>query len=410
MKFTLKHALLVAAIVLCGAAALTYGAWRAGEEPELARTPAACNTAAAQARIARPPEGAGLRERVAGLLVTGFPGDHADHDDFRAFAGFAQRYPLAGVIHLERNIRTAADVMALNGKLARALDRPFIMVDEEGGIVTRLRVLTGFPVPPAAKDVAAGKTPDGARRLYRPLAEALATLGFNLNLGPVVDLERNADNPVIARYRRAYSAEPAEVVDYARAFAQAHAEAGVLTVLKHFPGHGSSATDTHHESADISWSWHPDELLPFAGLIEEGHAPLVMTSHVSLSSDLLGQPEPEIATFSPGIVAYLRERLCHEGLIVSDDMTMAAVGEGPLADRLEKAIRAGHDLVLLAAPRWIGTDRIARAIDTVAQRAEADPELAAMIETAFARVAAFKRERLIEKDGEAVASEAQRAL
>ena len=104
--------------------------------------------------------------------------------------------------------------------------------------------------------------------------------GVNFNLAPVVDLDLNPDNPIIGRYGRSFGVEPEHVVRYARAFDQGPPSDGIGCCLKHFPGHGSAAADSHLGFVDSTGDWQEQELIPFARLIAEGYGDAVMTAHV----------------------------------------------------------------------------------------------------------------------------------
>ena len=151
----------------------------------------------------------------------------------------------------------------------------------------RLRASNGFADTPSAEDVAAQQTPAQARATYGQMARMVADAGFNFNFGPVVDLRgdpadplQQAVSPVIGKLKRAYSNDPATVVRYAETFIQAHHEAGVLTALKHWPGHGLATGDTHLGLVDVTQTAQPIEQWPFQQLIRSGNADAVMTAHL----------------------------------------------------------------------------------------------------------------------------------
>ena len=132
---------------------------------------------------------------------------------------------------------------------------PFIAVDQEGGLVQRLTRRNGFSNFPSARSVGRNPSyasPESVVRLYATMAEELADAGFNLNFGPVVDLNLNPANPVIGGRKRSFGADPTTVTMLARAFIIAHRDANIVTVAKHFPGHGSSHVDSHKALADVS--------------------------------------------------------------------------------------------------------------------------------------------------------------
>src|SRR3990172_7482535 len=185
-----------------------------------------------------------------------------------------------------------------------------------------------------------------ARRIARRLREA----GINWNLAPVVDVGYNPANPVIVGTARAFSANPWLVAEHARAFIRGmHAE-GVLTALKHFPGHGSSYADSHEGFVDVTDTASAEvELAPYRMLIAEGLADAVMTAHVW--NRRLGPERP--APLSRATVAgLLRGVLGFDGPVVSDDLRMGAIEQRyGLGAAAALALDAGVDLLLIAAHR-----------------------------------------------------------
>src|SRR5690349_24260108 len=139
--------------------------------------------------------------------------------------------------------------------------------------------------------MAKAPTLDSVRFYSEATASTLAGLGINLNFAPVVDLASNPDNPIIARYGRAFSANEDSVALLAKEFIKGHRKFNVLTSLKHFPGHGSSKDDTHLGIADVTNTWEQRELKPYEDLISGGYADAVMTSYiVNRKLDAAGNP------------------------------------------------------------------------------------------------------------------------
>jgi beta-N-acetylhexosaminidase len=213
------------------------------------------------------------------LLIVGFTGSSPDDRGVRQAHEDLRRGLIGGLIAFERNIVDEPQLAALLAHLRGAPSGypPFLAVDQEGGAVQRLWRLEALRAPSAAR-VAASYSPEQARALYGRMAGRMAGLGFNLNLAPVVDLDFGRSNPVIGRLQRAYGREPEVVARYAGAFVEAHRAHGVLTALKHWPGHGSSLADPHVAVADVTRTWRDSERLPFAALLEAGQADMIMTA------------------------------------------------------------------------------------------------------------------------------------
>src|SRR5690349_16191719 len=192
--------------------------------------------------------------------------------------------------------------------------------------------------------MAKAPTLDSVRFYSEATASTLAGLGINLNFAPVVDLASNPDNPIIARYGRAFSANEDSVILLAKEFIKEHRKYGVLTSLKHFPGHGSSKDDTHLGIADVTNTWEERELKPYQILIDSGYADAVMTSHiVNMKLDKGGNPGTLSAEILTGI---LRNRLHFSGVIFTDDMQMHAITKHyGFEEAIKLAIKGGVDIM-----------------------------------------------------------------
>jgi beta-N-acetylhexosaminidase len=219
----------------------------------------------------------------------------------------------------------------------------FIAIDQEGGKVNRLKEKYGFPRSLSAAKL--GKYALDSVRFYgETTAATLAGLGINVNFAPVVDLASNPNNPIIATKERAFSANPDSVVLFAKEFIIQHRKFGIVTSLKHFPGHGSSKDDTHLGIADVTNTWNESELIPYQSLIDSGYIDAIMTAHiVNKKLDEKGLP----GTLSKKITNdLLREKLHYNGVVFSDDMQMHAIAKNfPLEEAILLAINGGVDIL-----------------------------------------------------------------
>jgi beta-N-acetylhexosaminidase len=288
-----------------------------------------------------------------------------------------------------RNIASPTQVGGLIAGLQGAASIPLLVaVDQEGGKVARLKEKHGFPPTLSAADLGAG-SPERTRREAVRMAQALARAGINLNLAPVVDLNVRPDNPVIGALGRSFGSDSASVIRHARAFVLGHRDQGVLCALKHFPGHGSSAADSHLGLADVTSSWSEEELEPFARLVREGLADAVMTAHVFNAR--LDSERP--ATLSPAIVTgILRRQLGFDGVVLSDDLQMGAI---TAHYGLEAAILAAleADLDILVFGNNISYDpAIAAKAITVIRRLVDDGKITPeRIDRSFRRILTLKK-------------------
>jgi beta-N-acetylhexosaminidase len=289
-----------------------------------------------------------LAAAVGELLLVGFYGANAASPSARLLARQMRRGQVGAVFFVSQNIGTAEDVAGLLRLFRTGMEatRPLLAIDHEGGIVQRLTEAHGFTRVPAARDVAATMSPVEARSLYAQAGRELVTLGFNVNLGPVLDVDE-PDNPAIGIFGRAYATDSKTIVAYAQAFVDGFASAGILCAAKHFPGHGRAVNDSHDGAADISTTWTEAELEPFARLLASRHAPpMVMTGHLRLDQVA---PDGRPATVSAPIVnGLLRGRLGYRGVVVTDDLDMSAVSHiMGRKDAIVQAIAAGSDLLMI---------------------------------------------------------------
>lgn len=242
----------------------------------------------------------------------------------------------------ERNIRNPAQVKALIRSLKALVPETLLVaVDQEGGKVNRLKEKYGFPTSLTALKMASLSDAD-LKKESALLADNLSDLGFNVNFAPVVDLNTNPANPVIGKWERSFSSDPKEVFEKSKAFIQAHRDAGVLTVLKHFPGHGSSTVDSHLDLVDISETWEKKELEPYQELVKADLVDAVMTAHVFNSH--LDAKYP--ATLSPSVIPkMLRKDIGFDGVVFSDDMQMGAIAKHyGLENAIQLALEADIDI------------------------------------------------------------------
>lgn len=293
-----------------------------------------------------------LDERLGQMLMVGFRGTNVADDHF--ILRDLRQHHLGGVILFDydlesrkhgRNIASPRQLRELTERLRRAARKPLLIaIDQEGGRVNRLSPRYGFPATLSHEELGRLDNPAETTRRAAALARTLREAGINFNLAPVVDLRVNPDNPVIARYGRAFAAEPGKVTAQARAYIAGHRHEGVLTCLKHFPGHGSSSADSHLGFTDVSATWREEELIPYRELVAGGMADAVMTAHV-----FNAQLDKELpATLSPAVIdGLLRKELGFSGVVLSDDLQMAAISaRHRLAEAVEKAVLAGVDILV----------------------------------------------------------------
>jgi beta-N-acetylhexosaminidase len=347
---------------------------------------AACRTAPV------PPRVAALEPDLGQLLLVGFHGvEPGDGEQERLLC----QVRVGGVALFARNVVDTAQVRRLTAWMqarSRACTgRPLLVaVDAEGGSVMRLGPAAGYSATLSAGDLGQANDVALTELEARRIGARLAAAGVNWNLAPVVDVGFNPANPVVVRAGRSFGASPARVTAHARAFVRGMRAEGILTALKHFPGHGSSYADSHQGFVDVSETARHDlELPPYRALIAERLADAVMTAHVFNRS--LDDEYP--ATLSrPTIEGLLRDRLGFRGPVVSDDLRMRAIDERYGLRRASVlALQAGLDILLLADDRLPGGRSAADLVLGAIRQALARERLsAARVLSALSRIALLK--------------------
>ena len=299
-----------------------------------------------------------VRLRIADLILIGFDGTQVAGNEevrrlvcdvkvggvllFERFAGSGQPRNMVSPTQLTELTR---DLQAL---AARCAGRPlFIATDAEGGRVMRLSPRLGYAPTRPARELGERDDPAFTQAVARRMGEMLHEAGINWNLAPVVDVAVNPTNPAVVALGRTYSGDPERVAAHAQAFVRGMHEAGVLTSLKHFPGHGSSRSDSHLGFTDVSDTARLRiELAPFRSMIAAGLADSVMTAHV-FNRGLDPWDPATLSRFT--VQRVLRGWLHYDGVAVSDDLLMGAIAQHyGLEDAAVLALGAGVDVLLIA--------------------------------------------------------------
>ncbi|MGH7368776.1 MAG: glycoside hydrolase family 3 N-terminal domain-containing protein [Candidatus Rokuibacteriota bacterium] len=342
-----------------------------------------------------------VRLRIAELLLIGFDGTQiAGNEEIRRLVCDVK---VGGVLLFERfaasgqprNMVSRAQVATLTRDLqalaARCAGRPlFIAADAEGGRVMRLSTRLGYPPTLSAEEMGERDDPAFTRAEARRMGEMLREAGINWNLAPVVDVAVNPANPAVVALGRTYSPDPDRVTAHARAFVLGMHEAGVLTSLKHFPGHGSSQRDSHLGFTDVSDTAELRvELAPYCALIAAGLADSVMTAHV-FNSGLDPWDPATLSRFT--VKRVLRGWLDYDGVAVSDDLLMGAIAQHyGLEYAAVLALGAGVDVLLIAQNTDKVDDHAAERVVAAITRAVAAGTLSeSRIREAVARVDALR--------------------
>ncbi|ARR00767.1 glycoside hydrolase family 3 N-terminal domain-containing protein [Campylobacter porcelli] len=302
-----------------------------------------------------------LRNMIGQMIMVGFSGNNANDEWVRQLRLDIKNGRIGGVMILARNISSKDGLKNLISYLnsARPKQPLFIAIDEEGGEISRFNKFSDFEHFPSAYKVGNELNLSSANKLYSKMAMQLKSLGVNMNFAPVVDLH-NDISPIIGQRQRAFSSDASEVTAYASEFISAFDNYSVASVLKHFPGHGNAAADTHKTKTIVD-NFDFDEIRPYYELIKRKKAKFVMVGHMII---------PVIDDTNPATLSYqvvtnlLKDSLAFEGVVISDDMLMKALG-GTLEENAIKAIKAGVDIVLVSEYFYNKTNSIKAVNDAI---------------------------------------------
>ncbi len=320
--------------------------------------------------------GASLERRAASVLVVGLPGVSTAADPL---ARSVVDLGVGGVFLSEPNVRSTAQVRDLAQGLRARAGRPLLVsTDEESGRVAVTRAVVG--AGPAPRTLARSRTPGEVRAFAAGLGRRLVSIGVDLDLAPVADLDAGPSRGIIGD--RSFGSDPRRTAGYALAFAAGLHDAGVQPVVKHFPGQGRSTTDTHRVSATVAATveeLRSTDLVPFQQAVEAG-APVVMLNHLQYAA-----LDPDLpASLSPRAYALLRS-LGFDGVAMTDSVGMGAVNlRWDFPEAAVRAVQAGADAVLAT-----DGNQALRMRDALVDAVRSDRLPAERLDEAAARVAAL---------------------
>jgi len=293
-----------------------------------------------------------IKKMIGRMLVVGFNEEKITKNS--QIYKDIKKYNLGGVILFDRyytdrnrvkNIRSPKQLKKLTSSLQKITKENLIIsVDQEGGKVARLKEAYGFNITESAKKIGEKSDVKFAKNIYASLADELSNNGINCDFAPVVDLSVNENNRVIFGLERSYGKSAQKVVKFAEIFIDELKKRDVISVLKHFPGHGSSLGDSHKGFVDVTQTWSEKELEPYSLLIAKSKVDMIMTAHVFNKN--LDEKYP--ATLSRKVnTEILRNKLGFKGLIISDDLQMKAISKHySLKETVTLAINAGVNMLL----------------------------------------------------------------
>lgn len=294
-----------------------------------------------------------VQEKVGQLVIVSFETTEVDTKT----EAWLRTNKIGNVIVYAKNIENAEQATSLTGQLQKTIRNAtqipaFIGIDQEGGMVNRVREgVTIFPSPMA---IAAGRH-ENLYSLAWSMADELSGMGFNMNFAPVLDVSSNPDNPVI--HLRAYGDDPQAAANFASIWIKGLQEGGMVSVAKHFPGHGDTSEDSHFALPKVNKTLDElkaMELIPFEAAIHSGVS-AIMTSHILFPKI---EKEKIPATLSKTIVTdLLKEELGYNGIVISDSLQMDAIqAHYGMAEAAVKAIQAGVDMLILGDGKVLQPD------------------------------------------------------
>ncbi len=309
-------------------------------------------TMAADSRVKAVLERMTLRQKAAQVLLLEFSGTTTVSPELRAFLA---KTPPGGLMLLSKNVKGVGQLTSLDAKLQEAAGnglegvRLIIAADQEGGAVQRVR--DGVPDVPAARDVGKNWTPEKAGAVATQTAKGLLAQGVNMDLSPVADVVKKPG----FLYTRTFSGDPGRVASFVSAITKAYNKEGLITVIKHFPGHGSAPGNSHVDaitSGATRQQFESTHLVPFQAGMDAG-AEGIMIGHIVANTY---DPKHPASSSTKVIEQLLREQMGFRGIVVSDavEMTAARMESGALgsataqeaADTAVACLKAGCDLLL----------------------------------------------------------------
>jgi beta-N-acetylhexosaminidase len=314
------------------------------------------------------------RARLAQRLMVGVAGDDP--------AGTAEtvRDTQVGGIFVGGNATTLFQNQALRGVQAMSRTPLTVAVDDEGGRVQRIDALDGSL--PSARAMARTMTAAQVHDLARARAKKLLARGVTMNMAPDVDVSDQPSGEVIGD--RSFSNDPGVVTEYATAYAQGQREAGLVPVLKHFPGHGHASGDSHQGRVTTPplARLKAVDLKPYTEMLGTGQS-VVMVGHLDVPGLSTGLP----SSLTPAVYALLRGEFGFDGMVITDDLgaMKAITGQFELPQAVEKALAAGADVAL-----WSSGGRATPVLDGLEQALAAGRLDAAANTTAVERILATK--------------------
>ncbi|ANE45786.1 hypothetical protein SY83_05150 [Paenibacillus swuensis] len=313
------------------------------QAPEDPQTPQAPSVPEVKDPVQEQLAGMTTEQKLGQMVLVGLKGATAQSDAEEMM----NKYHVGGFILYKDNINNAKQTLGLLNQL-KQMNRNhgvplWLSLDQEGGLVSRMP--REFTETPAAADISRYDDPNYTYAIHQAIGEEVASLGFNMDFAPVLDINSNPDNPVIGQ--RSFGTTVEKVIRHGSQAMKGISSKGVVPVIKHFPGHGDTSVDSHLELPVVNKSLEEleaFEIRPFADAIQH-QADVVMVAHLLL---------PKVDSKAPAslskkmITGLLREKLKFKGVVITDDMTMGGiVKHHEIGKAALQSVQAGSDIVLI---------------------------------------------------------------
>ncbi|WP_337872997.1 glycoside hydrolase family 3 N-terminal domain-containing protein, partial [Ignavibacterium sp.] len=336
-----------------------------------------------------------LYHKISQMIMVGFSGKTLTDS---VIINDLQIRGVGSVILFSGNIESPTQLNQLTTQLHSLSAQPlFIAIDQEGGRIARLRETNGYTSTYTAYQIGTVFNDENITRNWASLmAGWLADAKINLNLAPVADVNVNPESPAIGYLDRSFSRIPDTVFNHCFWFIDEFHQRDILTSLKHFPGHGSAATDSHLGFTDITNTWADSELIPFGRLIQNGYDDFIMSGHLY---------NAQIDSIYPASLSHktlttlLRDSLGYNGLIITDGMFMGAISNNYSFDEaVELAINAGNDILLYTTNKLSGKSLVDSVVGIVMNKISEGKISEQRINESYNRIMLKKQELTSVKD------------
>lgn len=282
-----------------------------------------------------------LSEKIGQMVIVGLEGEEKDFNSIEMI----ERYKVGGFIFFDRNIKDSNQLLKLINELKETNEGNiplFFSVDEEGGSVSRMP--DEFSKFPTNKTIGEVNNREFSCEIGKTIGKELKAFGINMNFAPVLDINSNPQNPVIGD--RSFGSYE-NIVSSLGVETMKGIQSEIISVVKHFPGHGDTSVDSHVGLPVVNYDIERlknFELVPFTKAIEEG-ADIIMVAHILLPK--IDEKNP--ATMSKSVITdLLRNEMEFDGVVITDDMTMGAITENyDIQDAAVKSVGAGADIILI---------------------------------------------------------------